>query len=89
MNASLGSEADARLNSISRANQPNTASNLGSCDAKSSYSYNMQVYTGKPAVTQHERNLGKCVVLEMLRDLEVHIVTCDNFSQAQSSYSEN
>ncbi|XP_016409956.1 piggyBac transposable element-derived protein 4-like, partial [Sinocyclocheilus rhinocerous] len=49
------------------------------CDAKSSYSYNMQVYTGKPAGAQHERNLGKRVVLEMLRDLEGHIVTCDNF----------
>ncbi|XP_067234874.1 piggyBac transposable element-derived protein 4-like [Chanodichthys erythropterus] len=49
------------------------------CDAKSSYSYNMQVYTGKPPGTQHERNLGKRVVLELIRDLEGHIVTCDNF----------
>lgn len=29
------------------------------CDAKTSYCFNMQVYTGKPAGAQHEKNLSK------------------------------
>ncbi|XP_056102977.1 piggyBac transposable element-derived protein 4-like [Rhinichthys klamathensis goyatoka] len=49
------------------------------CDAKSSYSHNMQVYTGKPAGAQREQNLGKRVVLDMVHDLKGHVVTCDNF----------
>lgn len=49
------------------------------CDAESSYSWNMQVYTGKPAGVQHEKNLGKRVVNEMTHGLQGHIVTCDNF----------
>ncbi|XDV16626.1 hypothetical protein PO909_016257 [Leuciscus waleckii] len=49
------------------------------CDAKTSYCFNMQVYTGKPPGMPHERNLGKRIVLEMSNDLQGHIVTCDNF----------
>ncbi|XP_051743299.1 piggyBac transposable element-derived protein 4-like [Ctenopharyngodon idella] len=49
------------------------------CDAKTSYCFNMQVYTGKPAGAQHEKNLGKRIVLETMNDLQGHIVTCDNF----------
>lgn len=48
------------------------------CDAKTSYCFNMQVYTGKPAGAQHEKNLSKRTVLEMMNDLQGHIVTCDN-----------
>ncbi len=33
------------------------------CDAKTSYCWNMQVYTGKPAGAQPERNQGKRVVI--------------------------
>lgn len=49
------------------------------CDAKTSYCWNMQVYTGKPAGAQPERNQGKRVVMEMTHGLQGHIVTCDNF----------
>lgn len=54
----------------------------------------MQVYTGKPAGAQPERNLGKRVVTEMTHGLQGHIVTCDNFFLhhmllAQSSFKKN
>lgn len=49
------------------------------CDAKTSYCFNMQVYTGKPAGAQHEKNLSKRIVLKMMNDLQGHIATCDNF----------
>ncbi|KAI2647909.1 PiggyBac transposable element-derived protein 4 [Labeo rohita] len=48
------------------------------CDAKTNYCWNMQVYTGKPAGAQPERNLGKRVVMEMTHGLQGHIVTCDS-----------
>lgn len=48
------------------------------CDAKTSYCWNMQVHTGKPAGAQPERNLGKRVVIKMTQGPEGHIVTCDN-----------
>ena len=49
------------------------------CDAKTSYAYNMQVYTGKPIDGQPERNQGMRVVLQMAEGLRGHTVTCDNF----------
>ncbi|XDV25949.1 hypothetical protein PO909_029773 [Leuciscus waleckii] len=58
------------------------------CDAKSSYSHNMQVYTGKPAGGQREQHLGKRVVLDMVKDLKGHIVTCDNFFTSYALGSE-
>ncbi|CAJ1086718.1 activating transcription factor 7-interacting protein 1 isoform X3 [Xyrichtys novacula] len=49
------------------------------CDARSSYAWNMQVYTGKPASGAPEKKQGMRVVLEMTEGLRGHNVTCDNF----------
>ncbi|XP_061899254.1 piggyBac transposable element-derived protein 3-like [Entelurus aequoreus] len=48
------------------------------CDAKSSYAWNMQVYTGKLPGGTSEKNQGMCVVLEMSEGLQGHNITCDN-----------
>ncbi|KAJ8405688.1 hypothetical protein AAFF_G00316680 [Aldrovandia affinis] len=48
-------------------------------DAKSSYALNMQVYTGRPVGEAPERNQGKRVVLDMVKGLRGHNITCDNF----------
>ena len=49
------------------------------CDARTSYAWNMQVYTGKPAGGAPEKKQGMRVVLEMTEGLRGHNVTCDNF----------
>ncbi|XP_034147179.1 piggyBac transposable element-derived protein 4-like [Esox lucius] len=49
------------------------------CDAKSSYAWKMQVYTGKPAAGGPEKNQGMRVVLDVTEGLRGHNVTCDNF----------
>ncbi|XP_035768532.1 piggyBac transposable element-derived protein 4-like [Neolamprologus brichardi] len=49
------------------------------CDARSSYAWNMQVYTGKPAGAQSEKNQGMRVVLDMIEGLQGKTITCDNF----------
>ena len=49
------------------------------CDARTSYAWNMQVYTGKSADGVPEKNEGKRVVLEMTAGLRGHKITCDNF----------
>lgn len=49
------------------------------CDAKTSYAYNMQIYTGKPADGQREKNLAMRVVLDMSVGLQGHTITCDNY----------
>lgn len=49
------------------------------CDAKSSYAWNLQVYTGKPPGGAPEKNQGMRVVLEMTEGLQGHNITCDNF----------
>ncbi|XP_042609958.1 piggyBac transposable element-derived protein 4-like, partial [Cyprinus carpio] len=49
------------------------------CDARTSYAWNMQVYTGKPRGGQPERNQGMRVVLDLTTGLQGHTVTCDNF----------
>ncbi|CAM4569943.1 unnamed protein product [Leuciscus chuanchicus] len=49
------------------------------CDARTSYAWNMQVYTGKPKDGQPERNQGMRVVLDLTTGLQGHTVTCDNF----------
>ncbi|XP_037530523.1 piggyBac transposable element-derived protein 4-like [Nematolebias whitei] len=49
------------------------------CDAKSSYVWNLQVYTGKPPGGRPEKNQGMRVVLEMTEGLQGHNITCDNF----------
>ncbi|KAJ7991335.1 hypothetical protein DPEC_G00296250 [Dallia pectoralis] len=49
------------------------------CDARSSYAWKMQVYTGKTC-DGPERNLGTRVVLDLTEGLpRDHTVTCDNF----------
>ncbi|XP_067115864.1 piggyBac transposable element-derived protein 4-like [Osmerus mordax] len=48
------------------------------CDAKSSYAWKMQVYTGKLSDGAPERNLGMRVVLDMTEGLKDRNVTCDN-----------
>ncbi|KAJ8403326.1 hypothetical protein AAFF_G00350980 [Aldrovandia affinis] len=42
------------------------------CDASSSYAWNMQIYTGKPAGGVAEKGQGKRVVLEMTEGLRGH-----------------
>ncbi|KAG7470514.1 hypothetical protein MATL_G00114660 [Megalops atlanticus] len=49
------------------------------CDARSSYAWNLQVYTGKPADGRPEKNQGMRVVLDMTAGLQGHNITCDNF----------
>ncbi|RXN25336.1 piggyBac transposable element-derived 4-like protein [Labeo rohita] len=49
------------------------------CDSRSSYVWNMQIYTGKAADGKSEKNQGMRVVLDMTDGLEGHTVTCDNF----------
>ncbi|XP_041864774.1 piggyBac transposable element-derived protein 4-like [Melanotaenia boesemani] len=49
------------------------------CDARNSYAWNMQIYTGKPASGVPEKKQGKRVVLEMTKGLQGHNITCDNF----------
>ncbi|XP_059209533.1 piggyBac transposable element-derived protein 4-like [Centropristis striata] len=49
------------------------------CDAKSSYVWNLQVYTGKPPGGRPEKNQGMRLVLEMTEGLQGHNITCDNF----------
>ncbi|CAK6968790.1 piggyBac transposable element-derived protein 4-like%2C partial [Scomber scombrus] len=49
------------------------------CDARRSYAWNMQVYTGKPVTGRPEKNQGMRVVLDMTAGLKGHNITCDNF----------
>ncbi|XP_051915601.1 piggyBac transposable element-derived protein 4-like [Hippocampus zosterae] len=49
------------------------------CDARSSYAWNMQIYTGKSASGMAERNQGMRVVLDLTEGLRGHNITCDNF----------
>ena len=49
------------------------------CDAKSSYAWKMQVYTGKAADGAPEQNQGRRVVLDVTAGLRDRNVTCDNF----------
>ncbi len=49
------------------------------CDARSSYAWNMQIYTGKAADGKIEKNQEMRVVLDMTDGLEGHTITCDNF----------
>ncbi|XP_058645114.1 piggyBac transposable element-derived protein 4-like isoform X1 [Onychostoma macrolepis] len=49
------------------------------CDARSSYAWNLQIYTGKAAHGKSEENQGMRVVLDMTDGLEGHTITCDNF----------
>ncbi|KAL4008155.1 hypothetical protein ACER0C_002007 [Sarotherodon galilaeus] len=48
------------------------------CDARSSYAWNMQVYTGKPSSGGAEENQGVGVVLDKTTSLQGHNTTCDN-----------
>ncbi|KAM4038357.1 LOW QUALITY PROTEIN: uncharacterized protein ACNLHF_016667 [Anomaloglossus baeobatrachus] len=49
------------------------------CDAKTSYAWNLQIYTGKSASGIPEKKQGKRVVLDMTTGLHGHIITYDNF----------
>ncbi|KAL3983487.1 M-phase phosphoprotein 8 [Sarotherodon galilaeus] len=49
------------------------------CYARSSYAWNMQVYTGKPSTGREEENQAMHVVLDMTTSLQGHNITCDNF----------
>ncbi|CAB4066030.1 unnamed protein product [Lepeophtheirus salmonis] len=50
------------------------------CNAKSSYAWKIQVYTGKLADGHPEKNQGMHVVLDMTEGLRGHNVTCNNFN---------
>ncbi|KRZ08871.1 PiggyBac transposable element-derived protein 4 [Trichinella zimbabwensis] len=54
------------------------------CCSKSSYAWNMQIYTGKPSSGIREKNQGMRVVLDMAKGLKGHNVTCDNFFTSYS-----
>lgn len=45
------------------------------CDARTCYAWNMQVYTGKPADGVPEKNQGKHVVLETAAGLKGYNIT--------------
>ncbi|XP_067288817.1 piggyBac transposable element-derived protein 4-like [Pseudorasbora parva] len=49
------------------------------CDSRSSYAWNMLIYTGKAADSKPEKNQGMRVVLDMTSGLQGHNITCDNF----------
>ncbi|XP_057192981.1 piggyBac transposable element-derived protein 4-like isoform X1 [Triplophysa rosa] len=49
------------------------------CDARTSYVWNMQVYTGKPDDGQPVNNQAKRVVLDMTSGLQGHTITCNRF----------
>ncbi|XP_052348595.1 piggyBac transposable element-derived protein 4-like [Oncorhynchus keta] len=49
------------------------------CNAKSSYAWQMQVYTGKAASEGPEKNQGMRVVLDLTTGLSGCNITCDNF----------
>ncbi len=49
------------------------------CDVETKYAWRMQIYTGKCVDSPREVNQGKRVVLDMVRGLKGHTVTCDNF----------
>ncbi|KRX26265.1 PiggyBac transposable element-derived protein 4 [Trichinella nelsoni] len=49
------------------------------CCSKSGYAWNMQIYTGKPSSGTREKNQEMRVVLDMVKGLKGHNVTCDNF----------
>ncbi|CAB4065987.1 unnamed protein product [Lepeophtheirus salmonis] len=47
-------------------------------DPVSSYTWNMQIYTGKLSGDNPEKNQGERVVLEMFHGLRGHNIACDN-----------
>ncbi|KRY69969.1 hypothetical protein T4A_8970, partial [Trichinella pseudospiralis] len=49
------------------------------CDAKTSYAWNMQIYTGKRTSGIREKNQGMHVVLNLTAGLKKNNVTCENF----------
>ena len=49
------------------------------CDAASSYAWNFQVYTGKPAGGAPEKNQRMQVVLDVTQGLRGHNITSNNF----------
>ncbi|KAL6465104.1 hypothetical protein MHYP_G00252370 [Metynnis hypsauchen] len=49
------------------------------CDAKNSYAWNLQIYTGKSTSGIPEIQQGKRVVLATTTGLQGHNITCDNF----------
>ena len=49
------------------------------CDAKSSYAWKMQVYTGKPSGGGPERRESLRVVLNVTEGLHGHNVMCHNY----------
>ncbi|KRZ84283.1 PiggyBac transposable element-derived protein 4 [Trichinella sp. T8] len=54
------------------------------CCSKSSYAWNMQICTGKPSSGTRKKNQGMRVVLDMVKGLKGHNVTCDNFFTSYS-----
>ena len=57
------------------------------CDAKSSYAWNMQVYTGKPPGGVPDKNQGMRVVLDMSEGLQGHSITCYATNQNKSNFA--
>ncbi|KRX60082.1 hypothetical protein T09_9425 [Trichinella sp. T9] len=49
------------------------------CDAKTSYAWNMQIYTGKRASGIHGKNQGMRVVLDLTAGLKGNNGICDHF----------
>ncbi|XP_019736039.1 LOW QUALITY PROTEIN: piggyBac transposable element-derived protein 4-like [Hippocampus comes] len=49
------------------------------CDARTSYAWKLEIYTGKPPGGTREHNVGMRVMLGLTDSLEGHIITMDNF----------
>lgn len=49
------------------------------CDVETNYAWSLQVYTGKDRNCKPEKDQGRRVVLDLIKDLKGHNVTCDNF----------
>ncbi|KAL1241331.1 PiggyBac transposable element-derived protein [Trichinella spiralis] len=53
------------------------------CEAKTSYAWNMQIYTGKRASGIREKNQGMRVLLYLTAGLKGNSITCYNFFISQ------
>ncbi|XP_068164525.1 piggyBac transposable element-derived protein 4-like isoform X2 [Antennarius striatus] len=49
------------------------------CDARSSYAWNLQIYTGKSTYRRSEENQDMYAVLDMTAGLKGHNITCNGF----------
>ena len=56
------------------------------CDARSSYAWNMQVYTGKPVTGRPEKKQGMRVVLDMTAGLNGHNIAWSGAAEKKAHH---